>query len=29
VIRGAYDTGDVQKLDELVHAARYLARVSL
>jgi protein SCO1/2 len=27
-IRGAYDSGDIQRLDELVRAARYLARTS-
>ena len=29
VIRGTYDSGDVQRLDELIRDARYLAHVSL
>ena len=29
VIRGKYDSNDLNELDELIHAARYLARVSL
>jgi protein SCO1/2 len=29
VIRGTYDSGDIHRLDELIHDARYLARVSL
>jgi protein SCO1/2 len=26
-IRGAYDSGDIQRLDEMIHDARYLVRV--
>jgi protein SCO1/2 len=29
VIRGTYDSNDLNRLDELIHDARYLARVSL
>ena len=29
VIRGTYDSGDIHRLDALMHDARYLARVSL
>ena len=28
VIRGVYDSSDIKKLDELMHHARYLARMS-